>query len=236
MGDGSSDDIPLASRVTPAGVARLSRAAKVWLILLFGIAAGAVLLQVQLFRFSYRLGLTNSGGPADGFFRAVPLATTWVVLALAQFGALAVFLSRRPRPRAVWLVIAVSVAAIGPVNCVTGRILQLGGTYEDGFGEWVRTHIDDNSIRSWAANQPAVTAPVVVPSSAWPTSISACRPAGVEQHPGNGIVVQWGVLASWGTSRKVFVAPDALAAPPADALHPWILVRPGLWMGVQITN
>lgn len=236
--DNEPPDLPLASRATDQPARGLSRSAKVWLIVLVVLAAISLLVQVRLLSssFSYRLGLTNSGGPGDGTLGAVPLMFAWVLLAVGQYVAMVVFVTRRPKPHVALRLAAVAIAAATTLSCVVGQVVRPRGTYEDGFAVWVRTHIDDNAIRAWAANQPAVTAPAVIPVSGQPVSISAHRPDAVEQQPGQGIVLQWGVVASWGTSRKVFIAPDTQTAPPKDDFHPWVLVRPGLWMGVQIMN
>lgn len=227
-----ADSLPMATLVGD----KKSPQAWFWFLALIACAAANLWLQYRVLRLSYHLGLTNTGGPADGFFKAVPFAIGWFILTLGQYLLLMILVMRRPGSRMALKLAATAITIVGTFSCVAGHFLSLGGTYDEGFAQWTGTQIDDNAIRSWAASLPAVTTPTAVPRATQPPSIRVHAPAAVEQHPGQGVVLQWGVLASWGTSRKVFIAPDARVTPPADPLHPWTSIRPGLWMAVQITN
>ncbi|HEX5243490.1 MAG TPA: hypothetical protein VFW23_09550 [Tepidisphaeraceae bacterium] len=59
-------------------------------------------------------------------------------------------------------------------------------------------------------------------------------PASVTQlSGGQGIVLQWGVLASWGTSREVVICALPTIAPPRDDYFQWKQVRDGVYAAFE---
>lgn len=126
-------------------------------------------------------------------------------------------------------------AAALPVSCSNRPLPH--ESYTRGLVRWTATHVDAEAIRQWHASLMPATQPAPVPAAQWPPAITALTPTAVEQLPnGQGIALQWGVLASWGTSRKVFVAGGPDSAPPDDVHHFWMHVRSGVYAAFQDRN
>ena len=60
-------------------------------------------------------------------------------------------------------------------------------------------------------------AAINVPVAEWPAVVASLSPDNLAELPGKkGVVLEWGRLAAWGTSRRVFIAADPSVAPPSD--------------------
>jgi len=184
---------------------------------------------------SYRAGLANRDEP----FIFAPSDTAWLIAWLISTALLVFILAAKRRGPVRWLALGalITQAAVVPVSCQTRALPP--ERYQAGFCEWAQANVNNgDTIRAWAATLPPVTTPTPIPSSQWPASIASLAPVAVEQQPGGrGVTLQWGVLAAWGTSRKVFIASDpANHPPPDDPLHPWTPVHPGVYAGAQIRS
>jgi hypothetical protein len=128
--------------------------------------------------------------------------------------------------------LAACLAAV-PASCQTAASGH--DRYEQGFATWAATKVDAGAIRGWVAGLPAVPAATAVPTDQWPPAVAGLAPGNVEQLPhGRGVVLQWGTLATWGTSRRVFVAGRPTGVPPPeDDDHPWRLVQEGVYAATQ---
>lgn len=123
------------------------------------------------------------------------------------------------------------IAAL-PVGCYVRDLPH--ERHQTGFVHWVALDVNDAAIHQWSTTLPPVATDTPVPPAQWPAAVVALAPANVEQVPG-GVVLQWGRLSTWGTSRKVFIADDDTKAPPPDLHHFWRQVREGVYAAVQPT-
>jgi hypothetical protein len=74
-----------------------------------------------------------------------------------------------------------------------------------------------DAIRSWEASRAAVAAAMPIPAAQWPAAVATLSPDNVAELPGKrGVGLEWGQLAAWGTSRRVFIAADPSIAPPSE--------------------
>lgn len=109
--------------------------------------------------------------------------------------------------------------------------------YEDGFLDWARSHIEADVVRKWVLSRAAVLAPTPVPAAQWPVEVASLSPDNVTELAGKrGLLLEWGQLAAWGTSRRVFIAADPLFAPPSEDenIHfAWRLMGSGAYAAFQ---
>jgi hypothetical protein len=130
------------------------------------------------------------------------------------------------------LLLLIVPLSMWPVMC--GLRPLPGDSYTRGLVNWAQKNVATAPIRQWHATLTPVAAPVAVPAASWPPQVAALRPAAVEQLPSNGgVVLQWGKLGTWGTSRKVFIGPDTTALPPDDIHHIWTQAAPGVFVSLQ---
>ena len=105
--------------------------------------------------------------------------------------------------------------------------------YRRGLTDWARADVDAKAIRAWGASMQPVTSPTVVRGAMEPLAVSRIKPSLIEQHP-NGIVMQWGTLATMpGRQRKVFIGIDDATQPPDEGRRFWTQVQPGVYVGVH---
>lgn len=160
----------------------------------------------------YDAGLANSDPPlvltrGDTLWLATWAVTT-VLLAIA---------SLRPRSAARYFArgALLSCLAAVPFSCAARPLPDT--RYEDGFIAWVHEHVQLDAIRNWEAARPAVATLTPVPPAQWPAELASLRPDNVVELPGKkGVSLEWGRLAAWGTSRRLFIAPGPSVAPPSD--------------------
>jgi hypothetical protein len=217
---------PLARRAySPLGSA-------VWgaLAALATVASVAGLVIVNSGVSAYQAGRTNADEPFIFTRSDVLWLAAWLVGSLFL---LVTTVARRGAVRFFALGGLLAGVTVLPVSCATRELPSQ--RYTNGFVEWTAARVDERAIRAWAAALPPVTALTAVPAAQWPREINTLAPAAVEQQPGaRGVTIQWGRLAAWGTSRKVFIASDPNdASPPRDAHHAWTQVSPGLYAAVQ---
>lgn len=206
-------------------------------LLIVGIAAIATVMAIASTvwlsqgTFIFQCGRANSDPPfilaeGEGILLIIWMASI-TVLVCGSFWRM-----RRLGQRAFRATLFLCVAST-PVACAYRKLPP--ESYIAGFSEWAIRNVNINAIQNWQASLPPATTKTTVPPSRWPEEVSSLIPATVEQMPNEqGISLQWGRLATWGTSRKVFVAPDTNTAPPADDLHPWVQVAPTLYVALQI--
>ena len=185
------------------------------------VAGGIVLSAVNVMR----AGARNADPPFMFGTADAALALLWLATAGVLIGA-AVASRGADRHWALASLLLCATAA-----CVGVRIRALPGErYAAGFSTWAATAVDADAIRGWQAGLPPVAAATAVPASAWPKAVRSLGPASVEQLPGGrGVVLRWGVLATWGTARRVYVAPTSADAPPSDVHFAWTQVGDRLW-------
>ena len=163
-------------------------------------------------------------GPADAGWALLWIATAGVLVTAA---ALARGAARH------WAAAALLLGATAAWVGGSTRALP-GERYATGFRQWAATAVDGAAICRWHAALPPVAAVTPIPTSAWPPAVRSLKPASVEQLPGGrGVVLRWGVLATWGTARQVYVAPAPADAPPADPHFLWTQVDDRLWAAVS---
>jgi hypothetical protein len=138
----------------------------------------------------------------------------------------------RRRRAASSLLLVIVPLSMWPIMC--GLRPLPGDSYTRGLVDWAQRNVATAPIRQWHTTLTPVAAPVAVPAASWPPQVAALRPAAVEQLPGNGgIVLQWGKLATWGTSRKLCIGPNDAAQPPDDIHHVWTQAAPGVFVSLQ---
>jgi hypothetical protein len=130
--------------------------------------------------------------------------------------------------------LVVCIAAI-PSSCST-RALPYE-RYTAGLIEWTFHNVNADAIRKWNETLPSVSKATSIPAAQWPVTISVLSPDSIEQLPAqHGIVLKWGVPATWSTSRKVFIARDINNdLPPTDDFQfRWQMVRPGVYAEFEV--
>lgn len=205
-----------------------------WHILfaLIGNAALAVALSGWL---DFIAGSRNasSGGP----YRLLQLALcgAWLVSLAVQIAGMTATAKRPSGQSSRRACLLLTIASIGwcPGSC--GLRVLPHEAYERGFGRWAIPNVDISAVRGWQATLPVLPSSTAIPPASWPASISLTAPAAVELLPnGTGIVLQWGEFGTWGTSRELFVGPNAGSTPPPDVHHPWRQVAPGVFIAHQV--
>jgi hypothetical protein len=90
--------------------------------------------------------------------------------------------------------------------------------YEAGFFEWVGKHVRPEALQTWCRSLPSVDKQTEIPQSSWPSEVSLLSPSHVYQLPNNnGLILEWGIAAAWGNSRRVFIgASDGIVPPTND--------------------
>ena len=125
--------------------------------------------------------------------------------------------------------------AAAPLTCASRP--DPDARYMDGFEIWAGTHISEDAIRKWQSTRAPLSASAVLAPAQQPAEIVSLRPDTVTELAMNrGVVLEWGRLAAWGTSRRVFVAADDTTAPPTadEYVHfLWKMIAPGVYVAVQ---
>ncbi len=168
-------------------------------IALFGALGASAYISSA--RSSYSAGAANDD-PAFIFSEHELIAvSTWFVsvgisLAIALAGP------EQSRRMARWNF----VALVGVTVAQCGFRQLPPNAYEAGFNDWTHRNINTAAIQAWNGTLPTVAARTRIPANAWPASIASLNPAIVEQLPsGQGVVIEWGVVSTWGTARRVIV-------------------------------
>ena len=176
--------------------------------------------------YAYRLGRSNAGGIGDVPVAILPGLAILLLLAFIHL-IIASYASTRPEDRRRSFAI---LGLFALSSLVVYAAVPHG--YQPGFERWVSTNVAEKPIAAWATTLPAVDKETPIDVEMLPSPVRVLEPAAAVQHP-DGIVIQWGILATWGTSRKVFVGHSATSMPPDDPHHQWVQIRPRLWYGIQ---
>ncbi len=156
---------------------------------------------------------------------------------MALAGLVLIFVLTRRAPRIVaGILLATCLFAITPLQCEF-RQMPLA-RYETGFLQWTSTNVHPAALAAWQATLPPVTTPTIVPPAAWPPAVASLNPSNVIQNPG-GIILEWGMLGTWGNSRRVFIAANGTVPPPANdenVLFNWKTLGAGFFAAYQATG
>jgi hypothetical protein len=188
----------------------------------------------------YRAGLRNDAPLVLGRSAVLAMALGLLCTSVLLVRSLGLWRLRDRRAVAATALLALTLL-VWPALC--GVRESPDDAYLRGLAQWTRDRTDVPGLRQWIATLPT-TGPWNMPRAwylspeGYPPQIAAMNPANVQQFAaGRGVMVEWGTLASWGTSRKLFVGPDDLSAPPNDDFqYTWIKAGPGLYAGLQKTN
>lgn len=168
------------------------------------------------------------------FYGAVWLGT-WLV-SLLFLSVSSIVLRQTARGVAIGALLVCIVAV--PARCSLRPLPR--DPYVFGFQQWVRKNVQRETIARWSESLPVVQKHTVVPSNQWPPEVARLKPLKVQQRAeGKGVVLEWGYLGTWGTSRLVYVGPtDRPLWPPddVDLRHQWVSISPGLFASVQISD
>lgn len=177
----------------------------------------------------FRAGAKNIDPPLLFTAFDVGLLTAWAASCVVL--AAAVWFGNGPVRRIVLGCVVVCASAL-PTGCITH--VPFEQRYEDGFCLWANERVPWDILREWNAALPAASTPAAIPAAQWPPELVRLAPANVTQLPkGQGVVMEWGRLATWGTSRRVVVCSSPTIAPPRDEHHFWRQIAFGVYAAFQ---
>jgi hypothetical protein len=162
------------------------------------------------------------------------------IIGLAAWGAalaLLVFVAVRRRSSARHFARGALFACLAAVPLTCLRREFPSNAYTEGFCQWAATNVPADAVRKWAASRASVTKAATIASAQWPREIAGVSPDTVTELPDNrGLVLEWGRLSTWGTSRRVFVARDDTIPPPTTDeywLFDWDMISPSVYAAFQ---
>jgi hypothetical protein len=217
----------------PAETVRL-RPVRLWFIACSIAAVGCAAATARLSSASaaYDAGAANLNPPFILTAGEVRWLVAWGVSAVVLIAAS--FMRRSAARHFARRALLVCIAAV-PLSCEWRPSPET--RYEDGFLDWARSHVEADPIRNWEASRAAVAAAPPIPAAQWPAAVASLSPDNVTELPGKrGLVLEWGQLAAWGTSRRVFIAADPSIAPPSEDeyIHfAWRLTGSGAYAAFQ---
>ena len=107
--------------------------------------------------------------------------------------------------------------------------------YLRGLSEFAAAHVDVPAIRNWRATRPTTRSSGLIASTDWPAEIAALSPSDVSD-VFRGENLLWSSRSGGPRTRGMFIGDDDNCEPPRDPNFITVKVKPGLYVGVQVSR